>query len=78
VGKSIWSNLLIFAIIASAVAVYAVNVIRTLAADLPQPDEVKLDIQEPSVVYDRNGIVIGYLGSSALTNTFLWKKWALW
>jgi len=57
--------LLIFAIIASAVAVYAVNVIRTLAADLPQPDEVKLDIQEPSVVYDRNGIVIGYLGSSA-------------
>jgi len=57
--------LLIFAIIASAIAVYAVNVIRTLAADLPQPDEVKLDIQEPSIVYDRNGIVLGYLGSSA-------------
>jgi len=78
VGKSIWSNFLIFAIIASAVAVYAVNVIRTLAADLPQPDEVKLDIQEPSVVYDRNGIVIGYLGSSAPYKYVSLEEMALW
>ncbi|WP_018963458.1 transglycosylase domain-containing protein [Coprothermobacter platensis] len=57
--------LAVLAIIASIVAVYAVNVIKTLAADLPQPDQVKIDIQEPSVVYDRNGVLLGYLGSNS-------------
>jgi penicillin-binding protein 1A len=32
--------LLVLAILASVVAIYAVNVVRTLAANLPQPDQV--------------------------------------
>lgn len=51
-------------IIAILTTIYAVQVVTSMASQLPQPDEIKLDIQEPSTVYDRNGEILGYLGSN--------------